>query len=55
MRLACPQEGCRARFEVSEEDPDSTLDDVGRHLAREPHWLDYSATVAALARVQEAP
>lgn len=55
MRLACPQPACRSRFTVSEEDPDSTLDDVLAHLRGPAHLLSLSDARAALARTDRAP
>lgn len=55
MRLACPIGGCSGRFEVSEIDPDSTLDDVLAHLRSGQHNLQSRDAVAMLAEVQRAP
>lgn len=57
MVLLCPstEPRCTRDFEVSPEDPDSTLSDVVRHLTGYPHHHDRPAAMELLAKVQEAP
>ncbi|MEU3452303.1 hypothetical protein ABZ671_01645 [Micromonospora sp. NPDC006766] len=54
MILLCPDpSGCPDRFEVSEEDPDATLSDIGSHLMhRHRHTL--AEAMRLLANVREA-
>jgi hypothetical protein len=48
--LRCPAQDCARQYEVSDEDPDSTLDDVLRHL-RQHHLMWGDEALVALSRV----
>lgn len=46
---------CTRDFEVSPEDPDSTLTDIVHHLTGAPHYHNQATAMKLLKHVQEAP